>query len=183
MIFHKNSQKRFYLDDALYFITTNTYRRDPYFNEDIFCELLIDEINLCMDMKHCNLIGYKINPDHVHLLIKPGNNFNYSMIMRCIKLQFSRDINSIIKGDIPECRLNGYQDSYNLQRRYDIINYRYYHDTIMKMVVCPIPLFKWQKSFHYHINENERDYCNHLYYLQHQWIKHGLKENKWLYIA
>ena len=38
----------------------------------------------------------------------------------------------------------------------------------------PLPWFKWQQSFHDHIIRNERDYFNHLNYIYHNAVKHGL---------
>jgi len=43
MLLHRNSQKRIYLDNAVYFITFKTYDNYPYFKEQIFCDLFIKE--------------------------------------------------------------------------------------------------------------------------------------------
>jgi hypothetical protein len=42
--------------------------------------------------------------------------------------------------------------------------------------------FKWQRSFHNHIIEDEFGLHNHIEYLKNQSEKHGLNENKWLFI-
>jgi len=41
---HRHSQKRFYGEGKIYFITTNTFKRFPYFKEDLFCELFIENL-------------------------------------------------------------------------------------------------------------------------------------------
>jgi len=43
------------------------------------------------------------------------------------------------------------------------------------------PEFKWQKSFHDHLIRDERDLLNHLNYIEIQWLKHELGENKWCF--
>ena len=39
---HRNSQKRDYTDNNIYFIVTKTHNNFLYFKELIFCELLIE---------------------------------------------------------------------------------------------------------------------------------------------
>jgi len=81
MNLHRNSQKRYYFENAIYFITTKTYKGYPYFNEDLFCEIFVEELFFCQKLKSFKIYGYKVNPDHVHLLIKPHIKHNYSKIM------------------------------------------------------------------------------------------------------
>jgi hypothetical protein len=45
-----------------------------------------------------------------------------------------------------------------------------------------MPVFRWHLRFHDHIIRNQKDLENHIRYLRIQWIKHGLRENKWLWI-
>jgi REP element-mobilizing transposase RayT len=45
-----------------------------------------------------------------------------------------------------------------------------------------MPVFRWQARFHDHIIRNKDDLVNHIRYMEYQWIKHGLQENKWLWI-
>ena len=44
----------------------------------------------------------------------------------------------------------------------------------------PFPKFRWQKSFHDHINRNQYDYDNHWNYTMYNFQKHGLPED-WKY--
>jgi REP element-mobilizing transposase RayT len=96
---HRNSQKRIYVQNCVYFVTTCTFERYPYFLENIFCELLIEEIKFCKELMGFNLIGYKINPEHIHLMFAPGKKYNVSKIMQFIKRNFSQNINKIIKSN------------------------------------------------------------------------------------
>jgi len=158
---HKNSQKRIYSPGAIYFITTNTENRYPFFAEDIFCEIFLSDLQICLELKKFEILGYKINPDHVHLLIKPGIEYNYSQIIQNLKRTSSLHINEIIQhANDPECT-NIYSRIQEKSR--------------------PFPRFKWQKSFHDHIIRNNRDLQNHLRYIQIQWLKHELEENKWCF--
>jgi putative transposase len=82
---HRNSQKRVCEDNLVYFITTNTHERFPYFKEDIFCELFIDNLKVCKKLKRFKLYGFVILPNHVHLLIEPGGKYNISKVMASLK--------------------------------------------------------------------------------------------------
>ena len=117
--FHRNSQKRFYGQDKIYFVVAKTFKNQPYFKEPIFCDLLIEELKLCKKMKRFKLYGFCLIYDHLNLLLQPDDEFNISKVMQSIKKEFSRDANCLIlnnskgdipneEGDIPECRLHGY---------------------------------------------------------------------------
>jgi REP element-mobilizing transposase RayT len=179
---HRNSQKRFYGDCGIYFITTVADKRYPYFKEDLFCELLIENLRLCKELKEVELYAFVVILDHLHLLLKQGENFNISKIMQFLKRHFSRDMNYILntsEGDIRECRLQG--GEYN--QFAEIINS---HDKKLKAIKGKFinkytqhhnfPKFKWQKSFIDHLIRNEKDLLNHLNYVNFNCVKHGICE-------
>ena len=85
---HRNSQKRYYIDNAIYFITTNTFKGYPYFKIDVLGELFVYEIETYKQINEFEIYGYKINPEHIHLLIQPYGQCNYSGIMHLIKRNF-----------------------------------------------------------------------------------------------
>ncbi|SRR5690606_12397225 len=145
---HKNSQKRIILEGTIYFITTNTFNSYPYFNDHNLCDVLKADIHLVKDLKNFDLFAYKINPDHIHILLKPGENANISEIMRSLKTNSSRNINRLI--------------DFNSNRR--------------------LKKFKWQKSFNDHIIRDDKDFIKHAEYIENQWIKHNLSENRYCYI-
>ena len=112
---HRNSQKRFYVPGASYFITALTYKRYPYFEEDVLCDLFADSLMFCGIVKGFYLHGFSIMPDHVHLLIQPAHlkesddsnrrflsdrrfldGVNISGIMGSLKRNFSRDCDSVM---------------------------------------------------------------------------------------
>ena len=179
---HRNSQKRYYIENAIYFITTNTYNGYPYFENDILCELFAHELNWCKQIQQFKTHGYKINPDHIHLLIQPIGKYNYSEIIRSLKTNFSRDAN----------RIMGYNNSFkHLKARSRDLAFtdceklvRAYQNQFIKKCCFNhnIPQFKRQSSFHDHIIRNDFDYFQHLKYIQNQWIKHKLPINKWCWV-
>ncbi|KAF0134457.1 MAG: Uncharacterized protein FD145_682 [Candidatus Saganbacteria bacterium] len=166
---HRNSQKRIYIDDAIYFITTNTHMAYPYFEDDILCDLFVDVLLLCQEMKSFELYGYKINSNHMHLLIQPNEIFNISKVMQAIKKNYAQDVNKL---------LGYYNEGENSNSRLREVDLRKYEGKIKE----PLPQFKWQNSYHDRIIRNRKDFYNHLRYIQNQWIKHDLKENKYCFI-
>ena len=178
---HSNSQKRIYLKNYIYFVITITHKRFPYFEEDIFCRLFIDDLLFCQELKKFELYAYTIMPNHVHLLIKLRGEYNISRVMQSIKKEFSRDINYIIAGDIPECRLQGKQYSFRYKKQFYTISLgKYRQGFLQKYVQSPsqFPHFRWQSSFRDRIIRDEKDLYNHLRYIENNYLKHGLEKNE-----
>ena len=103
---HRNSQKRIYIPGATYFITTVTHGRYPYFEEEIFRELLVDELLFCSELKSFSLYAYAVMPDHAHVLIRPMGGFTYSQIMHFIKRHCARNANFIMGMRVPTMTMN-----------------------------------------------------------------------------
>lgn len=96
---HRNSQKRYIIENAVYFITTNTHNRIEYFHENILCDLLVEDLWETQRLKCFNIFAYKINPEHMHALIQPRGKDSYSEIMRSFKTNFSRNANRVMGFD------------------------------------------------------------------------------------
>ncbi len=85
---HKNRPK---FDDNSYvhFVTTGTCKNTPYFRDEGFCRILLEELDSYSNRYSFMLMGYVIMPDHVHLLLwwdrgeRP--ELSISKIMRGIK--------------------------------------------------------------------------------------------------
>ena len=107
---HRNSQKRFYGNDKIYFITTVTHKRFSFFKKDLFCDLFIDNLRISKELKEFKLYAFIIIPDHVHLLLKPDGKFNISQIMFSIKKQFSHDVNRVIGENKLYSKIDASQD-------------------------------------------------------------------------
>ena len=185
---HRNSQKRFYDKNYIYFITTNTDQRLPFFKEDIFCELFIENLQVCKKLKEFELYAFIIIPDHVHLLINPGEKFNISEIMFSIKKQFLHNVNRVIGENklYLEYKINEGEQTFARLRCCDEINehQNYVNDLRKKFVKKyghpqhDIPDFKWQHSFHDHVIRNEKDFNHHYNYIIFNCIKHGICEDE-----
>ena len=179
---HRNSQKRIYFDEAIYFITFNTIDGYPYFKENIFCEIFMKNLNVCKQLKQFELYAFNILHNHVHLLLKPGKKYNISKIIKSLKENVSCDINRVInvndEGATPASRLRiiykkKHMNFEQYQRKYI---HKYGHNQYV------MPQFKWQKSFHDHVIRNEKDFENHYNYTINNHLKHNLSEN-WKYTS
>lgn len=173
MELHKNSPKRVIFPGAVYYIVIKTQDNYPYFKEEIFCDLFMENLRLCKQLKGFKLYGFSIIYDHVNLLIRPNEHFNISQAIKSLKENTSRDINVTMGytfeicapnvGDTPTCRLRlGEQSALsrlrgwilqysgqNLDKKYppkDIRDYKIaFNEKFGKEI--PHPKFKWQQSF------------------------------------
>lgn len=173
---HRNSQKRFYHDDAIYFITANTHQKYPYFREEIFCELWLEELRLCKQMKDFELYGFCLLHDHFHMLLKPGGKFDISKIMQSFKKNVSQDINKI---------MNIFLEGANSNSRFQKVDIMHFRNQFLNKYRTPqydFPSFQWQKSFHDHIIRDEKDFTHHLTYTNYNFQKHELPDY-WKYTA
>ena len=202
---HRNSQKRFYGEDKIYFITTVTHQRFPFFKEDLFCKLFVENLRICKKLKKFKLYAFIIIPDHVHLLLKSGNDFNISKVMQSFKQNVSCDINRIInhneiiydikereenenifEGETPASRLQIYSrflqwDKINKIYNKKGIDIKKYIEQFIQKYNNPqfeMPKFKWQKSFYDHVIRNEKDFLKHLNYIVFNCVKHKVCQNE-----
>ncbi len=145
MHMHRNSQKRIYIPEAIYFITTKTKGNYPYFRDTKLAELCADRIWTARMIKPFNLLAYVMLNDHIHLLIQPKGMTTISEAMHCIKRNVSRGANIMMRNP----HLAGEDDHPRLQ-------------------------FEWQSSFHDHIIRNDEDLYTHIEYIRYNPEKHGL---------
>ena len=191
MYLYRDSQRRIYLKDTVYFLTSATYNRYPFFNEEVFCNLFIENLRLCKKIKGFKLYGWVLCEDHFHLLIMPGDVFNYSKVMQFLKRHVSIDTQIVMgdkneqynnnEGAIRESRLRD-NDELIIFNRYKyilfILKFRFKIKHLNKL---PFPIFRWQKSYHDHIIRDESDFDNHIQYIKYNPIKHNLSDN-WKYV-
>ncbi|MCP4138141.1 MAG: hypothetical protein GY754_44675 [bacterium] len=175
-MYHRNSQKRIYTPGRIYFITTLTHLRYPYFKNPLFCELFMDELLVCKDLKGFDLHGHAIMPDHVHLLIEPKYKNTYSEIMRSLKTNFSRNANRITRDEDFSALMSGQRSHPAVQKRYQKL--QEYRQRFIDQYGHTTRRFKWQKSFYDHIIRNSDDLFNHCGYILNQWTKHNSEKNK-----
>ena len=191
-MFHRNSQKRFYGADKIYFIITAVDKRFPFFKENLFCELFIDNLRLCKGLKGFRLYAFNVIFDHIHLLLQTGEKYNISQVIFSIKKQFSHDVNRIIgknksyaninEGEQTFVRLHG--DEIAVVNKYQNAVQKLHKEFIKKQGYTQIntPLFRWQKSFHDHVIRGENDFNYHYNYTVNNHAKHGLPDD-WPYTS
>lgn len=155
---HKNSQKRYYIEDAIYFVTTRTFENRSVFSDEINCKILTKVIFDVSKEYACHLFGFVIIPNHAHILIQPLNT-TISKIMNIIKGRSARLINSkqhesFIIASAP----SGARPSHRERER---------------SLACKRG-HVWLKSFHDHIIRDENDLETHLDYIKFNPIKHGV---------
>lgn len=201
MKLHRNTPKRFYSPGGIFAITTNTINRYPYFNNEILCHLLIQEINLCTIIHNVYIYACKINPEHLHLLIKPYGKTNYSQFMFSFKKNFSYDANLVLgfnsygRGIVPSMEMPpalGAQPVTRLARGKKHISI-YNHELSVQLfrdmfiqkhgIDHTMPRYAWQKSYYIHRITDDHDFINQLRYIEKQYIKHGLEKNKWCFVV
>jgi putative transposase len=175
---HRNSQKRIYVEEGIYFVTFNTKDRYPYFVEEIFCEVFMENLRICIELKHFKLYAHCLLYDHAHLLLKPGRGYDMSKIVKSLKENTSRDINCVIsnhrnESDTSTCR-------FRLRQKMHVYRREFIHKYSKSQ--SEMPIFRWQKSFHDHVIRDERDFANHLSYTAYNHLKHGLNED-WRYTS
>ena len=184
-------QRRIPAQGRAVFVSTVTYRRYPYFGNEILCKLLVDDLLFTTGLKRIELYGYSILPDHLHLMFMPPQEFSYSEVIRSLKTNFARNANDIIlnrlgrpafpAGDVTSRRLRGYE--LHLRDTLPLL-LRALHETCG--LKHGIPRSRWQKSFHDHIIRNEHDFHAHLNYIWCNAVKHGFvrkpEDWRWMWV-
>ena len=87
--------KRYYEENAAYFLTSVTNNRVRIFKDPLNCKIMlvtIEYFKLVLDYK---VYGFCIMPEHIHLIIHPIGKYNFSYIMKMLKGSFSRKINKM----------------------------------------------------------------------------------------
>ena len=88
--------KRIYLENYVYFITTDVQHRYPIFLDEKNIQILLATIDFYRKREDFYFLGYAVIPCHLHLLILPKKE-NISIIMKGIKNYISRKIRERLK--------------------------------------------------------------------------------------
>jgi len=62
---------KFNIEGQVHFVTTNVSKKTPLFSDNLFCEIIIRNLEFYRKKFIFELYGYVIMPDHLHLLIYP----------------------------------------------------------------------------------------------------------------
>jgi putative transposase len=88
--------KRLNLECYPSFITTKTINNYPFFSNPENAEIVISTLYFGRQNDWFNLIAFVVMPDHLHLIIVPGQK-NISQAMHSIKSFSSKEINKVNK--------------------------------------------------------------------------------------
>ena len=196
----RNSQRRFYVDDAIYFVTTVTHGRHPFFLEPTFADRFVLDLWFASKIKDFRLYGYTVTADHAHLLVQPNRLSDISSVIASLKRNVSRDINDLIH-ERPRTRDSAGDDSNRPlpesteSMKASIEAMKSAHPTMNPLNIerhCQLTLdlrskfskesrlefqsaqFRWQKSFYDHVVRDEKDFLRHLEYICGNAVKHKL---------
>ena len=155
----------------------NLHKNSPkrvYFKESIFCDLFIENLKICKQLKGFKLYAFSIIYDHINLMIEPSNEFNVSQVIKSLKRNVSRNINIIMgytsnypvhpvghtilcglrgMGSSLKCKVLGLptlnQDNKLYIWKFDVELYKNLFNNKFKGDTS-YPKFKWQRKFYDH---------------------------------
>ncbi len=88
--------RRYYVPDAVVFITQVVEGREPIFKNENHLELLRSTLRTVKQLHPFTLLAYVFLPDHFHFLLHPTGSSNFSQIMHSLKPNFTKAYKQII---------------------------------------------------------------------------------------
>ncbi len=88
--------RRYYIPGAAVFITQVVQDREPVFRDRKAVSLLHNILNNVKELHPFELLGYVILPDHLHIVIQPTGESNFSDIMHSFKPNFTKAYKKMI---------------------------------------------------------------------------------------
>jgi putative transposase len=82
--------RRYYVPNAIVFITQVVDQRTPVFQDQACLELLQTTLRKVKEVHPFAMLSYVFLPDHFHLLIRPTGGSNFSQIMHSLKPNFTK---------------------------------------------------------------------------------------------
>jgi putative transposase len=81
--------RRYYVPNAIVFLTSITHDRRPISEQDVWGDLLFETMRAVQEIHAFRLLGYVILPDHLHWLMWTPEDVTYSQVMHSIKRNFT----------------------------------------------------------------------------------------------
>ena len=125
--------KRYYVANAIIFITQVVDHRTPIFAHAPFIDQLRATLRNVKALHPFDMLGYIFLPEHFHLLIRPTGASNFSQIMQSLKRNFTLDYKAQIgiKGRMKFWQKGFWdhiiRDETDFQRHLDYIHYNPVH--------------------------------------------------------
>ncbi len=130
--------RRYYVPDAIIFITQVVDRRTPIFREEQYLDLLRTILHNVKVLHPFVMVGYVFLYEHFHLLIRPTGASNFSDIMHSLKPNFTKEYKDLI-GVSGSMRFwqKGFwdhviRDEVDFQRHLDYIHYNPVHHGLVE---------------------------------------------------
>lgn len=138
--------RRYYLPNHFVFVTVVAHNRNNILLENV------DLLRQCMlktkEKFLFDIFAVVILPDYFHMLLKPANIKEFSVIVGSIKRRFTKALEEKFKDeDISESKIKRKEKGV------------------------------WQRRFYEHLIRNEKDLYNHLDYIHYNPVKHGYTRN------
>jgi putative transposase len=70
---------------GVYFVTTDTWQKHPLFINATFANIVVEQIISCRDWGFYKLHAFVLMPDHLHVLVTPGESTSVEKAMQMIK--------------------------------------------------------------------------------------------------
>jgi putative transposase len=121
--------RRYYVPGATVFITQVVRDRKPVFTSGRYMDLLRSTLRLVKDLHPFSMVGYVFLHDHLHLLITPTGDSNFSEIMHSLKPNFTKAYKQAqgIEGNVAFWQRRFWdhviRDDEDLNRHLDYIHY------------------------------------------------------------
>ncbi len=149
------TQRRYHIPEGVYFITTNTADRIPWFTSNTACQIVMEHIWLNASVKNFTVFSFVVMPDHVHMLMQTHEH-DISECMRSFKTNSSREINRFLQRNE---RRSAFRSAGVDTRAAQITEE-----------------FRWQPRFHDRVIRNIKDFQTHLDYIIQNPMRAGLVE-------
>ena len=81
--------RRYYVPNAIVFVTQVVHERRPAFNDAPTLALLRNTMRRVQELHPFRMWGYVFLPDHFHCMFQPTGESNFSRIMHSIKTNFT----------------------------------------------------------------------------------------------
>ena len=88
-------KKREFIEGAYYHVTSRTNDKAKIFENRLGRKIMLKVLREAKDKFRFSLANFCVMPTHIHLLIKPGEGTNLSMIMQWVKTRSAKHWNKI----------------------------------------------------------------------------------------
>ena len=88
--------RRYYIPNAIVFITQVVQDRQPIFRDETCIALLRSTLHRVQELHPFSMLGYVFLPDHLHLLIKSTGSSTFSQIMHSLKPNFTKAYKRVV---------------------------------------------------------------------------------------